>query len=433
MAPLTRPWCLSALLCLGAGLPAGCRSGPPGRPAAGLAGADLEAQQVQADLAAANEGPGPRLSLVATGSVAGVRVEQYRLGEASDVVLLPDPAARAVTVQVWLQRGWADDPPGARGRAEAWAHHGWAAPVPAPARRWVGVTRDLSAAVAVGAPPQLPALLDWAAAPWRAAGPTPAPPKEAGPGALRRRLRRTWVEVLSSGGKVACDRPGPSLWVVAGPVSRTSTLRALRRAAPTTAGCPAAALLAVVGPRAPVEVRAEGEARVALLGWSLPSADPAGLAHLRALALLLGGPTRRLAPALEAAHLPGLELLTEVGPRGRALEVFAALGPTATATTAAAQVRAQLTEIGRGATTGLQLEQVQASLRADALRSWASLEGRGQLVAELLLADGEGTVADRVAAYLTAAQAPAEVDLRALARKLAQRPPVLVVGQEDAP
>jgi hypothetical protein len=393
------------------------------------------APEARAAAARASAGPGPAWTVVETGTVAGVQVEVYRRADGPELVLLPDPTGRALTVQAWLQRGWADDPPGARGQADAWAHHQWPATLAAPRQGWVGVTRDQSAAVAVGSPSDAEALVAWAGAPWSAplAPPDGPHPDRDRAAASRRAVRRTWVEVLSSG-KPPCAEPPPPLWVAAGALDRRQLLEAVGRL-PLARGpaCPTAPPLARAGPRAPVEApdpspgAAGPRARVALVGWAVPGAEVQALAHLRALALLLAGPPQRLAPALPGAGLAGVEVLTEVGPRGPTLELFAALGPTGTATQAAAVARAQLTEIGRGATTGLQVEQARLAVRADALRTWARLEGRGQLVVEQAR-PGEAGLVDRLRGYLEAAAEVEEPAVRALARQLAQRPPVVVVA-----
>jgi hypothetical protein len=73
------------------------------------------------------------------------------------------------------------------------------------------------------------------------------------------------------------------------------------------------------------------------------------------------------------------------------------------------------------------VEQARLAVRADALRTWARLEGRGQLVVEQAR-PGEAGLVDRLRGYLEAAAEVEEPAVRALARQLAQRPPVVVVA-----
>lgn len=383
---------------------------------------------VRAAVRAANLEPGDaRWTIEQTLELSGLPVEQYRLGGGPALLLIPDDFGTAAVVQVWLPFGWGDEPAGARGRLRRWAH-GWPrAPLGArtPTRAWAGVARDLSGASWTVAADDLPRLVTRVAGAWPTRTSTPALARAE---ALELRMRRTFWEAVDAAG---ADRGPPveahrALWVVAGRLDRARVLRAFRAAhdaAMRPRPEPIRRRAPGPGPRIPLEVSGPDEPRPALVGWPWSPTSPAALVRLRALAILL---TRGPQARLRDLDAQGAELFVESGPRGASLEAWLRLGPTASATVAAARIRNAIAEIGQGRTTGIELERLGHELEAERLSGWARLESRAAMAAEAALLFGD------VSALATRWRAEQRLDepaLRALAKTLAGRHPVIVQGR----
>ena len=107
---------------------------------------------------------------------------------------------------------------------------------------------------------------------------------------------------------------------------------------------------------------------------------------------------------------------------GEHFEVHLVLEPSSTATAAIAAVERALSSIGKGETTGRQLERVRGALRAQRARALMGLESRARLAARLRL-QGEGL--DQLAARQLWIEKLTEQDIRAAASALDQRRVIL--------
>jgi len=365
-------------------------------------------------------------SIVDVIELAGWTVEHYRLGAGPALLLLHDASSPAVAVQAWAPWGWAHT---SLQEVGGWSA-GWPRrPLRTPTQSWRGTARDLSGAGWTVAQDDGPELLRRVMSSWPTARPGP---HRSAIEDLRLRLRRTyWQAVAGPPAPKDATRlrrqPSRAVWVIAGAFDRAQMLTIARA---TLAGPPAPPSPALrharpgPGPRAPLQVVAPAEAGAAVIAWARADPTPTTVARLKGLAQLLGaGPQARLNTLTRLDLALGAEVHVEAGPAGASLEAFVNLGPTRSATVAAAEMRDALRAIGEGRTTGLELERMQLALRSTQLSAWSGLESRAQAAAEALILYQDLSALPESWAAIEAIEEPA---LRALAQSLASTPAVVV-------
>lgn len=150
-----------------------------------------------------------------------------------------------------------------------------------------------------------------------------------------------------------------------------------------------------------------------LIGWPIPEISDGDQLSLEAIAYILAeGVESRLGRAL----LPSVALAVEAEAprRGGSLEVLIALKHGQTATTAIAVVDREVQAIARGETTGLEVEVLKSTLRAEALNALDGLEERATAIARADLTAGDPGV---IARRLTAIASMSEREIRAATAK----------------
>lgn len=406
-----------------------CRSAAP--PSSRIApGPSAWPADLRAAVRAANRGAqGATWSIQQKVTVGGLTAERYRLGAGPELLLLPQDDGSAVTVQVWLPTGWSQDPLKDLGAAQRWAEAWPVAPLgPArPTSHWRGAARDLSGASWTVAADDGPVLVRALMRVWPTSTSTPSTsPVQA----LHLRMRRTYWDAVtaapSPGGRAPLQ-PERAVWVVAGKLDRATILGQARAALPPSRSAPPERPTDIrpgPGPRVPLEVDAPPQARAALVAWSWADPSVQTVVKLRALAhLLTQGPEAGLRPVTAGGLAKGVRVNVDAGPLGASLEAFIHLGPTTSATAAAAGVRRALESVALGRTTGLQLESLQHGLQSERLRTWSGLETRAQQAAEAVLVYQDLEALDGA---WVAEQGLEEPALRALAQALASKAPVII-------
>lgn len=413
-----------------------CRTAAPLAPAPVSKLATEDAAAIRADVAEANRTTGVEWRAVESLRFGGFSFERYELEGGPTLLLALGAEDPAVTIQTWFGTGARDDG----------EDPGLAAALIDAVRETGSVPGEHVAAVA------------WHASYWSTTtspdhfdDAVAASKQRRSPDAAWSRIeagRRAWsmarlwakvereaaqrftsapLEEDALGEAAARFAPGRSTIVIAGAVDRRGALVRVGQVYGDVQAAPRQVEAPVVpsAPRAPFEIGVPGAMRRAFVWWPLGDASVADHVALEAIGQVVAA---RIGREASTSGIVAVEVHHRPGPTG-ALAVQMELGDTMTATVAAERVREVVADLGRGGTTGREVERALASTNGTRWRTIASLEGRAFSAARAYLEHG-GLFA--MADAFAAIEGMGERDLRRVATEwlVKRRPTVLLTRPE---
>ncbi len=413
-----------------------CRSSAPVAPSRTPLLEGEDAATIRADVAAVNAAEGVEWRALESHRVGGLSFERYAIEEGVTLLLVLGGDSPAVTAQVWFATGERDDGDDVGKTAAILDAVRDGASVPG--EHVAGVAWHLAYWSTTTTPEHLEAALD---ATIRRREPTSAWARiEAGRDVWSNERLRARVE------RAATQRPTPAALsketvdeaarvfaparatlVLAGDVERRAALASVARRYGEIEAAPREPIAAVTptAPRAPFEIPVPGAVRRGYVWWPLGEASAADHVAVEAIGQVVAARIGRVASpsgivAIAVRHRPGAT---------GALTVEMELGETMTATAAAARVREVVEDLGRGGTTGREVERALSAARGTRLRALASLEGRAASAARALLEYGSlASIGDALASV----DGLSERDLRRVAEeRLAKRRPTVLLTRPE--
>jgi hypothetical protein len=367
----------------------------------------------------------PDFTITGAHLTAGTIIERYTRADGLEVIYVPEPDAAIFTLEAWWPVGWCSHPDPAKWTAALALSDLGNAPDPDLA----GWRADSSVGCALSVRRVGASAKDALATGTKIL--TQLAPSGAAAIGLEARLAIAHHRALLGRTGVELEAPGaaPALLYYSGPHARSEVLLAAA-ALPAPAPKPEGAVPIGAYDRM-LAVEAKGPPLL-LMAWRLEDGGFEDRLHLEALARLLAdGPEsrlgRRLGPGLgtaaRARFIPTAGAIE--------LEVSVSLDATTTSTQAVERVRAEISSVAKGETTGLELERVKASMLAERLSALSSLDRRGQVAASALLLAHD---LDEVALSIDALPDLEETSLRkTIAKTLAATRPGLVITREPKP